>query len=284
MGLVWFRTTDSYGMDPRPRLVKDKEYIEELLEYPKYTDHKFSLNFMLKLIDELIITTKNKHHKNLMATQIDFLAWEIERDLYLKKNELDMEEYQDFEEWKEIQENIQSCKNRIELHKRRIQEYPVRESLRRRITNLISRFGNEKEVGFEFADKTICESLMSIVFAILDNQNDIKKLIEFVKMMFNNFPELNNKEFDYKQCGLMVSYLCGDGYTREYFKLLAGQSTVHWMYRLKNMEDDLYDKTILLEIMFLCIYLLERKVFGSKNEELTRAIYDYMKLCNFLGE
>ena len=263
MGLVQFRQTDDYGMDPRCNLTKDKEYIEYMMKDRDYKNNMGNLELMLKLVQELMTSSKNIHEQDLIKAQIDFLDWEIT-----------LSQTQNEDELKEIHSKMQDCKDRVKLHLHRIQEFPIKEKLRDRIRMLILRF--------ESASQKLTDLLMKVTFGILDNQVDNKTLTEFVNLMFVNFPELNESK-EYKDCGVYVLYMCNDGHEHSYFKDLKDYFTVTQMRRIKINQYDHYTRKGYLGMLFLCIYLLETKMFTSKNIELRTAVYDYVELCKSLG-
>lgn len=284
MSLNYNRETDSYCMDPRTPEEKDREYAEHMMQEPRYTNHLDKLNLMLTLIKESMDPKKTKYEKNKIRAQVNLLDWEIELDLCCDRSN---QEYPN-----EVRQNIKECKTLVEKHLAKIKESQIEGPLRARIEKLIKRFADEKEVGFEHADKQITDRLMKATFDVLDKKDPMRSFKALLKVMTVNFPELKDQNYTFYQCGLYIKYQCEDEDADEiwFYQSLISESTLSTINKIRTQENAYLDHKDFGEVLFLCIHLLESKIFPSKtgeipnNIELQTAVYDYIKLRNFLSE
>ena len=282
MSLNYNRETDIYCMDPRTLEEKDREYVEHMMQEPKYDNHLDKLNLMLTLIKESTDPKKTKHEKNKIRAQVNLLDWEIELDLCCDRSN---QEYPN-----EIRQNIKECKTLVEKHLAKIKESQIEGPLRIRIEKLIKRFADEKEVGFEHADKQITDRLMKATFDVLDKKDPMSSFKALLKVMTVNFPELKDMDSICETYGLHMKHTYEDGEEVWLYKPLLNSFTMAKVIRIITQENAYLDHIDFEEVLFLCIHLLESKIFPSKsneipnNIELRTAVYDYIELRNFLGE
>lgn len=279
MSLYYNRETDSYCMDPRTSEEKDREYVEHMMQEPRYSNHLDKLNLMLTLIEESMDPKKTKHEKNKIEAQIDFLDWEIELDLCCDRGN---QEYPD-----KIRHIMQECKFRVTKHLDRISAAHRKEPMCNRIKKLIEQFADEKKVGFEHADKLITDLLMKATFDVLDRKDPDKSVKDLLKVMVVNFPELKDPESMYETCGLYTKLQFSNNWGCD---ALISESTLSNIDKIRTRENPCLDNRDYEEVLSVCIHLLVSKIFPTEkteilnNHELRRAIWDYSNLCHFLGE